>query len=72
MYRAAEYEWQREVRRSWRRIVSLTRPVSRRRQRGPPTGSAGPTLRGDGSEITQIYKGTNQIQRVVMARQLLK
>ncbi|MEV4018154.1 acyl-CoA dehydrogenase family protein [Nonomuraea angiospora] len=25
-----------------------------------------------GSEITQIYEGTNQIQRLVMARQLLK
>jgi len=25
-----------------------------------------------GAGITQIYEGTNQIQRVVMARQLLK
>ena len=25
-----------------------------------------------GSKITQIYEGTNQIQRLVMARQLLK
>ncbi|MGA2826294.1 MAG: hypothetical protein ABSF03_09220 [Streptosporangiaceae bacterium] len=25
-----------------------------------------------GSTITQIYEGTNQIQRVVIARQLLK
>jgi alkylation response protein AidB-like acyl-CoA dehydrogenase len=25
-----------------------------------------------GSKITQIYEGTNQIQRMVMARQLLK
>jgi alkylation response protein AidB-like acyl-CoA dehydrogenase len=24
------------------------------------------------TEITQIYEGTNQIQRMVMARQLLK
>jgi alkylation response protein AidB-like acyl-CoA dehydrogenase len=24
------------------------------------------------SEITQIYEGTNQVQRIVMARQLLK
>jgi alkylation response protein AidB-like acyl-CoA dehydrogenase len=24
------------------------------------------------AQITQIYEGTNQIQRVVMARQLLK
>jgi alkylation response protein AidB-like acyl-CoA dehydrogenase len=24
-----------------------------------------------GQEITQIYEGTNQVQRVVMARQLL-
>jgi alkylation response protein AidB-like acyl-CoA dehydrogenase len=27
---------------------------------------------GHGSGITQIYEGTNQIQRMVMARQLLK
>jgi alkylation response protein AidB-like acyl-CoA dehydrogenase len=27
---------------------------------------------GRRSTITQIYEGTNQIQRVVMARQLLK
>ena len=26
----------------------------------------------DWSTITQIYEGTNQIQRVVMARQILK
>jgi alkylation response protein AidB-like acyl-CoA dehydrogenase len=26
----------------------------------------------DGRTITQIYEGTNQIQRMVMARQLLK
>jgi hypothetical protein len=32
--------------------------------------NAGPGGRSDG--ITQIYEGTNQIQRVVMARQLLK
>jgi alkylation response protein AidB-like acyl-CoA dehydrogenase len=25
-----------------------------------------------GAQITQIYEGTNQIQRVVMARQLLR
>jgi alkylation response protein AidB-like acyl-CoA dehydrogenase len=24
------------------------------------------------TEITQIYEGTNQVQRIVMARQLLK
>ena len=24
------------------------------------------------SEITQIYEGTNQVQRIVMARQLLR
>jgi alkylation response protein AidB-like acyl-CoA dehydrogenase len=29
-------------------------------------------IRERSSEITQIYEGTNQIQRVVMARQLLK
>ncbi|HXZ72082.1 MAG TPA: hypothetical protein VEH31_14620 [Streptosporangiaceae bacterium] len=31
-----------------------------------------PAETGRGSMITQIYEGTNQIQRVVMARQLLK
>jgi alkylation response protein AidB-like acyl-CoA dehydrogenase len=25
-----------------------------------------------GAKITQIYEGTNQVQRMVMARQLLK
>jgi alkylation response protein AidB-like acyl-CoA dehydrogenase len=29
-------------------------------------------MRSSGSTITQIYEGTNQIQRMVMARQLLK
>jgi alkylation response protein AidB-like acyl-CoA dehydrogenase len=29
-------------------------------------------MRARGSGITQIYEGTNQIQRMVMARQLLK
>ena len=33
--------------------------------------SAGPEGRS-GARITQIYEGINQIQRVVMARQLLK
>jgi alkylation response protein AidB-like acyl-CoA dehydrogenase len=32
--------------------------------------NAGPA--GRSARITQIYEGTNQIQRVVMARQLLK
>jgi hypothetical protein len=31
-----------------------------------------PAETAHGSGITQIYEGTNQIQRVVMARQLLK
>jgi alkylation response protein AidB-like acyl-CoA dehydrogenase len=31
-----------------------------------------PAETGPRSTITQIYEGTNQIQRVVMARQLLK
>ncbi|MGH3302221.1 MAG: hypothetical protein ACRDOK_11160 [Streptosporangiaceae bacterium] len=31
-----------------------------------------PAETGRCSAITQIYEGTNQIQRVVMARQLLK
>jgi hypothetical protein len=36
-------------------------------------GSAQPDQDGfGGSRITQIYEATNQIQRVVMARQLLK
>jgi alkylation response protein AidB-like acyl-CoA dehydrogenase len=29
-------------------------------------------LRSSASSITQIYEGTNQIQRMVMARQLLR
>jgi alkylation response protein AidB-like acyl-CoA dehydrogenase len=38
---------------------------------GHPTGHlAAETARW--STITQIYEGTNQIQRMVMARQLLK
>ena len=31
-----------------------------------------PAETAQGSTITQIYEGTNQIQRMVMARQLLK
>jgi len=31
-----------------------------------------PARTGHRAKITQIYEGTNQIQRVVMARQLLK
>jgi alkylation response protein AidB-like acyl-CoA dehydrogenase len=31
-----------------------------------------PAQTAAGSTITQIYEGTNQIQRMVMARQLLK
>ncbi len=31
-----------------------------------------PDVRGTGREITQIYEGTNQIQRVVMSRQILR
>jgi len=31
-----------------------------------------PAITGRRSTTTQIYEGTNQIQRVVMARQLLK
>jgi alkylation response protein AidB-like acyl-CoA dehydrogenase len=31
-----------------------------------------PAETAPGSTITQIYEGTNQIQRMVMARQLLK
>ena len=34
--------------------------------------SRSPENRAYRSTITQIYEGTNQIQRVVMARQLLK
>jgi alkylation response protein AidB-like acyl-CoA dehydrogenase len=39
-----------------------------------PTAQLGqlPGLTAAGAKITQIYEGTNQIQRVVMARQLLK
>jgi alkylation response protein AidB-like acyl-CoA dehydrogenase len=31
-----------------------------------------PAETGHRSKITQIYEGTNQIQRIVMARQVLK
>jgi len=31
-----------------------------------------PAETAHGSGVTQIYEGTNQIQRIVMARQLLK
>jgi alkylation response protein AidB-like acyl-CoA dehydrogenase len=45
-----------------------------------PTGLAGPATPTDfpvermmrDAKITQIYEGTNQIQRVVMARALLR
>jgi alkylation response protein AidB-like acyl-CoA dehydrogenase len=37
-----------------------------------PTARHLPARTGRRSTITQIYEGTNQIQRVVMARQLLK
>jgi alkylation response protein AidB-like acyl-CoA dehydrogenase len=30
-----------------------------------------PLLRGLSAKITQIYEGTNQVQRIVMARHLL-
>ena len=64
MYLAAEYEWQREVRKSRRlhclaHAASVTGSAAR-----TPTGSVGPTVRGDGSGITQICEGTNQIQRM--------
>ncbi len=36
------------------------------------TASTTPAETVTGSTITQIYEGTNQIQRMVMARQLLK
>jgi alkylation response protein AidB-like acyl-CoA dehydrogenase len=38
---------------------------------GRPTGNL-PAETARWSTITQIYEGTNQIQRVVMARQILK
>jgi alkylation response protein AidB-like acyl-CoA dehydrogenase len=38
---------------------------------GPPSGYL-PAETACWSTITQMYEGTNQIQRVVMARQLLK
>ena len=38
---------------------------------GRPTGRL-PAETARRSTITQIYEGTNQIQRMVMARQLLK
>jgi hypothetical protein len=36
------------------------------------TSGRRPAETADNSKITQIYEGTNQIQRMVMARQLLK
>jgi alkylation response protein AidB-like acyl-CoA dehydrogenase len=42
-------------------------PLTRRH----PTGHL-PAETAPRSTITQIYEGTNQIQRMVMARQLLK
>jgi alkylation response protein AidB-like acyl-CoA dehydrogenase len=44
-------------------------PVSRTTE---PAGSGGALAEERGARITQIYEGTNQIQRMVMARQLLK
>jgi alkylation response protein AidB-like acyl-CoA dehydrogenase len=45
-------------------------PGRAERRLGAAVGLAG---RADsGAQITQIYEGTNQIQRMVMARQLLK
>jgi alkylation response protein AidB-like acyl-CoA dehydrogenase len=38
---------------------------------GPDRCSA-PIWPASGAKITQIYEGTNQVQRIVMARQLLK
>jgi hypothetical protein len=61
-----------EVKRIASCAFPLTRLVSRSRLRAPLTGSAGIQRSRGGSGITQIYEGTNQIQRVVMARQLLK
>jgi alkylation response protein AidB-like acyl-CoA dehydrogenase len=39
-----------------------------------PRGPSGrwPAETADTAKITQIYEGTNQVQRMVMARQLLK
>jgi alkylation response protein AidB-like acyl-CoA dehydrogenase len=37
-----------------------------------PRKRAGNRAAGSDAKITQIYEGTNQIQRMVMARQLLK
>jgi len=44
-----------------RGIPAAHRPFSGHRRRSPRTGR----------QITQIYEGTNQIQRMVMARKLL-
>jgi alkylation response protein AidB-like acyl-CoA dehydrogenase len=43
---------------------------SRRPYRGPRAAGVGQVMRD--AKITQIYEGTNQIQRVVIARALLR
>jgi alkylation response protein AidB-like acyl-CoA dehydrogenase len=54
--------------------VLVTPPVSPRPVPSPaePAGSSAASAWERRARITQIYEGTNQIQRVVMARQLLK
>jgi hypothetical protein len=59
---------------SCRRSTSVARPLS---STGLPSGSVPPSslpapVGSSEDKITQIYEGTNQIQRMVMARALLK
>ena len=46
-------------------VPRMTQRSVRKPDRDPPAGNSA-------QQITQIYEGTNQIQRMVMARQLLK
>jgi alkylation response protein AidB-like acyl-CoA dehydrogenase len=70
-----------EIHSYWSLATLVTAGEARRRQDKPRAGSvlipgpAGchlPAETAVRSTITQIYEGANQIQRVVMARQLLK
>ncbi len=68
---AGQHEWQREVRKS-RHLhchahAAQCLGVGGAHRRPDQFSRA---LYGDGSGITQIYEGTDQIQRIVMARQL--
>jgi alkylation response protein AidB-like acyl-CoA dehydrogenase len=63
--RAACLGWRAQL--AWRGGIGAESVLTTR----PPSGHL-PAETARWSTITQIYEGTNQIQRVVMARQLLK